>query len=149
MKFIHPLFMLFLLATLFKIHHFGKQTLMINPKSPEASQRDTLRQQHRKFGMIVTGLMFLGLLGGIIGVVQFMKIDAIFLKTYGHGFAGAIVLGLMLANIFVGNSIKTLVKDKSRANLLKFHFSLFYTTLICSAYSLISGLVVLFKGPMN
>ena len=149
MKFIHPVFMLFVLSYLFKIHKVGLQALAVNPKSPEADQRDQFLAEHRKFSRIAVILFSLGLIGGIIGVVQFLQVNAIFLKTYGHGFAGAILLGLMIANIFVGGSIKTLNKDKSRGNLRRFHFGLFYTTLVCSVYSLISGLVVLIKGPMS
>lgn len=149
MKFIHPVFMLFVLTYLFKIYNYGKQALAVNPKSPDANQRESLLAQHKKTGITFAILVFAGLLGGIFGLVKFMNINAIFMKTWGHGFAGAILLGLMLANIFVGNSIKTLVKEKSRANLLNFHFTLFYATLCCTAYSLISGLVVLFKGPMG
>ena len=149
MKFIHPVFMLFVLSYLFKIHKVGLQALAVNPKSPEADQRDQFLAEHRKFSRTAVILFSLGLIGGIIGVVQFLQVNAIFLKTYGHGFAGAILLGLMIANIFVGGSIKTLNKDKSRGNLRRFHFGLFYTTLVCSVYSLISGLVVLIKGPMS
>ncbi len=149
MKFIHPVFMLFVLSYLFKIHKVGQQALAVNPKSPEADQREQFLAEHRKFSRIAVVLFALGLIGGIVGVVQFLQINAVFLKTYGHGFAGAILLGLMIANIFVGGSIKTLNKEKSRENLRRFHFGLFYTTLACSAYSLISGLAVLFKGPMS
>ncbi len=149
MKFIHPVFMLFVLSYLFKIHSFGKQALAVNPKAPDADQREIFLAEHKKVSKIATILFSAGLIGGIFGVVQFLQINTIFMKTYGHGFAGAILLGLMLANIFVGNSIKTLVKEKARANLRRFHFSLFYFTLVCSVYSLVSGLVVLFKGPMS
>ena len=149
MKFIHPVFMLFVLSYLFKIHHLGKQALAVNPKSPDADQRGVFLAEHKKVSKIAAILFAIGLIGGIFGVVQFLQVNTIFMKTYGHGFVGAILLGLMLANIFVGNSIKTLVKEKSRDNLRRFHFSLFYFTLVCSAYSLVSGLVVLFKGPMS
>lgn len=149
MKFVHPVFMLFVLTYLFKIFTLGKQALAVNPKSPEADQRQSFLVEHRKASITAAVLFFIGLIGGIFGLVQFLQVNAIFMKTYGHGFAGAILLGLMLANIFVGTSIKTLVKEKSRDNLRNFHFSLFYVTLICTAYSLVSGLVVLFKGPMS
>ncbi len=149
MKFIHPVFMLFVLTYLFRIHKIGKLALAVNPKSPDADQRELFLAEHGKISKIAAGLFAAGLVGGILSVVYFLEINAVFMKTYGHGFVGAILLGLMLANIFVGNSIKTLVKEKSRDNLRRFHFTLFYATLICSAYSLVSGLVVLFKGPMS
>ncbi|HNX74972.1 MAG TPA: DUF4079 family protein [Candidatus Rifleibacterium sp.] len=149
MKFIHPVFMLFVLTFLFRIHKIGKQALAVNPKSPEADQKETFLGEHAKLSKIAALLFAAGLIGGIVGVVQFMQVNAVFLKTYGHGFAGAILLGLMIANIFVGNSIKTLNKEKSRENLRRFHFNLFYMTLACSLYSLISGLAVLIKGPMS
>lgn len=148
MKFMHPLFMVVLLSALFYVHRYGKQILAINPKSPEAEQKPQLITQHRKMSYIITGLMFLGFLGGVVGLVQFMGIQEVFLKTYGHGFAGAIILGLMLANIFVGRSVKVVLKDKARENLLRFHNGLFYFTLTAGVYSFVSGLVVLFKGPM-
>jgi hypothetical protein len=149
MKFIHPVFMLFVLTYLFKIHKFGKQALAINPKAPDADQREVFLAEHKKISKLAAGLFLIGLIGGILSVVYFLEINAVFMKTYGHGFVGAILLGLMFANIFVGNSIKTLVKEKARDNLRRFHFTLFYATLVCSVYSLISGLVVLFKGPMS
>lgn len=148
MKFIHPIFMLFVLSYLFKIHNFGKQALAVNPKAPDADQRNVFLAEHKKLAQIAAVLFSVGLVGGVIGVMQFLQVKTVFMQTYGHGFAGAILLGLMFANIFVGNSIKTLNKEKSRDNLRRFHFTLFYATLCCSAWSLISGLVVLVKGPM-
>lgn len=148
MIYIHPVFMIALLCSLFYLHNFGKQALAINPKSPEADKKDTLIKQHQKFSLIITAFMGAGLVAGIFVVVKIMGINEVFLKTYGHGFAGAILLGLMIANIFVGRSIKMLGKEKARANLLRFHYGLFYFALITSAYSLISGLAILIKGPM-
>ncbi len=148
MLYLHPVFMVVVLILLFKLHAIGKQAMKINPKSPEAEQKEILQQQHRKLSIILTAMMFAGLCGGVFAVFQFMGIREIFLKTYGHGFAGAIVLGLMLANIFVGKSVKVLAKDKARNNLLKFHNGLFYFAIATSAYSLISGIVILVKGPM-
>lgn len=148
MKFLHPAFMIALLVALVYVHQCGKKLFAINPKSPEMEQKPELSIKHKNFSFIVTGLMFLGFFGGVFGLVKFLGVQEVFLKTYGHGFAGAIVLGLMLANIFVGGSVKTLHKEKARENLLRFHNGLFYFTLIATTYSLISGLVVLFKGPM-
>jgi uncharacterized membrane protein len=147
MKFIHPVFMVVLLASLYYIHRYGKEALTINTKGPEASQKSLLLAQHQKYSHIVTGLMFLGLIGGIVGLVKFMGVQEIFLKTRGHGFAGAIVIGLMMANIFVGRSVKVLIKEKARENLLRFHYGLFYFTVAASTYSLVSGLIILINGP--
>ncbi len=149
MKFIHPVFMLFVLSYLFQIHKFGKQALAVNPKAPDADQRDVFLAEHKKLSKIAAVLFSAGLIGGVVGAMQFLQVKTVFMQTYGHGFAGAILLGLMFANIFVGNSIKTLVKEKSRENLRRFHFTLFYATLICSVWSLISGVAVLVKGPMS
>ncbi len=148
MIYIHPVFMIALLCSLFYLHGFGKQALAINPRSPEADKKSFLIGQHQKLSLVITVLMATGLVAGIFVVVKIMGINEVFLKTYGHGFAGAILLGLMIANIFVGRSIKMLVKEKARGNLLRFHYSLFYFTLLTSAYSLISGLAILIKGPM-
>ncbi|MDD3147145.1 MAG: DUF4079 family protein [Candidatus Riflebacteria bacterium] len=148
MKFFHPVFMLFVLSYLFRIHKVGKQALAVNPKSPDADQREVFLAQHKKLSLIAVALFSVGLIGGVIGAMQFLQVKTVFMQTYGHGFAGAILLGIMFGNIFVGNSIKTLVKEKSRENLRRFHFTLFYATLCCSVWSLISGIWVLVKGPM-
>lgn len=148
MIYLHPIFMTVLLCSLYYLHSFGKKALSINPKSPEADQKNILISQHQKMGIAVTVLMALGLIFGIFVVFKIMGINEVFLKTYGHGFAGAILLGLMIANIFVGRSIRMLVREKARAGLLRFHFGLFYLTLVTSLYSLISGLRILISGPM-
>ena len=114
MQYLHPIFMLALLAAVIHIHRLGKQALAINPKSPEADQHDLILQQHLKLSKLITGLIFVGLLGGIFSLVQFLQVQEIFRRTYGHGFAGAIFLGIMLANMFVGKSIKTRKRQRPR-----------------------------------
>jgi len=148
MIYLHPIFMFVLLCSLYFLHSFGKKALAINPKSPEADQKVALLANHQKMSIVVTVLMGLGLIGGVFVVVKIMGINEVFLKTYGHGFAGAILLGLMIANIFVGRSMHLLVREKARAGLLRFHYGLFYLTLLTSCYSLLSGLRILISGPM-
>ncbi|HAE38259.1 MAG TPA: hypothetical protein DCG57_06420 [Candidatus Riflebacteria bacterium] len=147
MQYLHPLFMLVLFAAVIHIHRLGKKALAVNLKSPEADQHALLMQQHQKLGTLVTALVFVGLLGGIIGLVKFLQVKEIFLRTYGHGFAGAIFLGLLIANIFVGKSVKRPIKQKAQENLRRFHFYLFYFSLVVALYSVISGMMVLIKGP--
>ena len=65
MQYIHPLFMLCLLAAVIHIHRLGKQALAVNPKSPEAGQYDLFMHQHQKLSTLITALIFAGLLGGI------------------------------------------------------------------------------------
>lgn len=149
MQYLHPLFMLVLLAAVIYIHRLGKQALAVNLKSPEADHYDALMLQHKKLGTLITLLVFVGLLGGVFSLVQFMQVKEVFLRTYGHGFAGAILLGLMLANIFVGKSVKKPKKQTAQDNLRRFHFSLFYFSLIAALYSVISGIMVLVKGPAS
>ena len=147
MQYIHPVFMLALLIAVFHLHRLGKQALAINPKSPEADQHSQLLQQHARLSKIISGLFFVGIVGGIFSLVQFLQVREVFQRTYGHGFAGAIVLGLLLGNIFVGSSIKNPKKAKAQANLRRFHFYLFYFTLLVVIYVVISGAMVLYKGP--
>lgn len=147
MKFLHPVFMLFLLSFLYKIFKTGNEALQINVKSPEADRRAEILADHQKTAKLVSALMIPGFIGGIIGVVYFLEVKVILMKTYGHAFIGAGVLGLMLSNIFVGMSIKKPAKPSARENLLSFHRGLMYLTLIASACSLITGAIVLFKGP--
>jgi len=147
MQYLHPIFMLALLAAVIHIHRLGKQALAINPKSPEADQHDLILQQHLKLSKLITGLIFVGLIGGIFSLVQFLGVKEIFQRTYGHGFAGAILLGILLANMFVGKSIKNPKKAKAQANIRRFHFYLFYFSLIVALYSVFSGMKVLIQGP--
>ncbi len=149
MQYLHPIFMLGLLAAVIHIHRLGKQTLAINPKSPEAEQHDLLLQQHSRLSKLITALIFVGLLGGIFSVVQFLQIKEIFQRTYGHGYAGAVLLGILLANRFVGKSIKNPKKAKAQNNIRRFHFYLFYFSMIVALYSVISGMMVLIKGPVS
>lgn len=149
MQYLHPFFMLVLLAAVIYIHRLGKQALTVNLKSPEADHYAELIQQHKKLSTLITLLVFVGLLGGIFSLVQFMQVKEVFMRTYGHGFAGAILLGLLLANIFVGKSIKTLKKQKAQENLRRFHFYLFYFGLVVALCSIISGAIVLIKGPAS
>lgn len=147
MKFLHPLFMIILLSFLYKIYKTGNAALGINVKSPEAEKRDELLREHQSTAKLVTGLMVPGFIGGVIGVIYFLGVKEIFVKTYGHGFIGAGILGLMLSNIFVGKSIKNPVKAKAKENLLSFHRGLMYFTLIASIFSLATGIAVLAAGP--
>ena len=149
MQYIHPLFMLVLLAAVIHIHRLGKQALAINIKSPEADQHELLMLQHKKLSTLITALVFVGLLGGIFGLVKFLQVQEIFVRTYGHGFAGAILLGLLIANIFVGQAIKRPSKQKAKDNIRSFHFYLFYFSLIVALYSVVSGMAVLIKGPAS
>lgn len=147
MKFLHPLFMLLLLTFLYKIYKTGNEILGINPKSPEAEKRDAIIDEHRKTAQLITTLMIPGFIGGIIGVVYYLGVKEIFVKTYGHGFIGAGVIGLMISNMFVGKSIKNPVKAKAKENLLSFHRGLMYFTLLASAFSIITGSIILISGP--
>jgi hypothetical protein len=147
MKYLHPFFMLLLLSFLYKIYKTGSESLTINEKSPEADRRDELLDDHKKTAHIVTGLMIPGFIGGVIGMIYFLGNSEIFVKSYGHGFLGAGVLGLMLSNIFVGRAIKKPKKDKARQNLLSFHRGLMYFTLLTSFFSIITGAYILIKGP--
>ncbi|MBU1106989.1 MAG: DUF4079 family protein [Candidatus Riflebacteria bacterium] len=149
MQYIHPLFMLVLLAAVIHIHRLGKQALAVNLKSPEADQQEFLLQQHKKLSTLITALVFVGLLGGVMVLVKFLQVQEIFLRSYGHGFAGAILLGLLIANIYVGQAIKKPRKQKAQDNVKSFHFYLFYFSLAVALYSVISGIVVLVKGPAS
>jgi hypothetical protein len=53
----------------------------------------------------------------------------------------------MMSNLFVGSSIKKPPKPKARQNLLSFHRGLMYFTLIASFFSVVTGAVILYKGP--
>jgi hypothetical protein len=147
MKYLHPAFMLLLLAFLYKIYKTGSNSLNINEKSPEAEKKQELQKEHKQTAWIVTLLMIPGFIGGIIGMVYFIGIQEIFIHSYGHGFIGAGVLGLMMSNLFVGSSIKKPPKPKARQNLLSFHRGLMYFTLIASFFSVVTGAVILYKGP--
>ncbi|MEW6710584.1 MAG: DUF4079 family protein [Candidatus Riflebacteria bacterium] len=147
MKFLHPAFMLLLIGFLYKIYKTGKQVDGINVKSPEADRRADILADHAKTAQLVTALMIPGFIGGIIGVVYFLGIKEVFIRTYGHGFIGAGVLGLMLSNLFVGRSIKRPAKASARENLLSFHRGLMYFVLAASAGSIATGFYILFAGP--
>lgn len=147
MKFLHPIFMLLLLGFLYKIFKTGSEALKISEKSPDADKRIALLSEHKKTAKLVTGLIFLGFIGGIFGLVYFLGVKEIFLRTYGHGFIGAGILGLMLSNIFVGKSVNKPARPKARENLLGFHKGLMYFTLIASFLSLLTGIAVLYLGP--
>lgn len=146
MKFIHPIFMLILLGFLYKIYKTGTEALKINEKSPEFEKKKELLHDHSRTAKIVTALMIPGFIGGIIGVVYFLGVPEVFLKTYGHGFLGAAILGLMLSNIFVGKSVKRPKRPKQRENLLSFHRGLMYFILLASVGAILTGVVVLMKG---
>lgn len=147
MKFLHPVFMLLLLSFLYKIYKTGNEILGINPKSPEAERREEIVADHHKTARLVSALMIPGFIGGIIGVIYFLGISEIFVKTYGHGFIGAGVLGLMISNIFVGKAIKNPKKQIAKDNILSFHRGLMYFTLLASAGAIITGIKILVSGP--
>lgn len=146
MKFLHPLFMILLLGFLFKIYKTGIEALKVSAKSPDADKRQELLDEHKKTAKLVTGLMFPGFIGGIIGMIYFLGVKEIFLKSYGHGFIGAGILGLMLSNLFVGPAVNRPARPKQRENLLSFHKGLMYLVVIASFFSLATGLMILFSG---
>ncbi|MDN5279360.1 MAG: hypothetical protein PWR01_3325 [Clostridiales bacterium] len=147
MKFLHPVFMLILLSFLYKIYKTGTAALQVNEKSPEADLRAQYLEEHKKWAKIVTILMVGGFIFGVIGMVYFFKVNEIFLKSYGHGFIGAGILGLMLSNMFVGSSVKKPARPKQRENLLSFHKGLMYFVIIGSIFSVLTGAAILISGP--
>lgn len=147
MIYMHPVFMLILIGAIYYTHRLGKNILTINPKSPEGETIDELIKQHGKIARIITALIFVGMLGGLFAIVNFMGVEAVFIKSYGHGVAGVMVFMLLFANIFVGGARKRQTKEKLRAGLLRFHKGLYYCAMIVACFSLITGLVILFKGP--
>lgn len=147
MIYLHPVFMLILIGAIFYTHKLGKDILKINPKSPEGETIDELIKQHGKIARIITSLIFAGMLGGIFAIVNFMGVGTVFMKSYGHGVAGVIVFMLLFANIFVGRARKHQTVEKLKTGLLRFHKGLYYCAMLVACFSLITGLVILFKGP--
>ena len=147
MKFLHPIFMIILLGFLYKIFNSGKTALSINEKSPEADKREELIKEHGTTAKLITALMFVGFIGGVFGMIYFIGVREIFIKSYGHGFIGAGILGLMLSNLFVGKSIKKPPRPSQQANLLSFHKGISYFIVIGSVFSLVTGIIILVSGP--
>lgn len=147
MKYIHPVFMLFLLGALWYVKSLGCKALAINPKSPEASSYDGLVEKHGKWSVILVVLVFIGMLGGILSMVYFLDTTEVFLKSYGHGIVGAFVFVLLVTNIFVGRAHKKQIQEKMRKRLMRFHKGVYYCTAFAVMITIATGLVVLFKGP--
>lgn len=138
--------MVILLGMLFKVKALAQMGLAINSKSPEADQKDVLIAKHARFGIIITVLFVLGFVGGIFSSMKILQVQA-FMRTYGHGFIGVMIISLLVTEIFLGKSIKNIKVPKIKKRFFSFHKGIFTFLMIVAVLSLITGAVVLISGP--
>jgi hypothetical protein len=139
--------MILIAVFLFKNRNIGLEILAINMKSPDAEKRPELVAKHKKLGIALTVATFLGLIGGIVGVIYFLNVPQPFVRTYGHGFIGTLILSFLIVNIFIGGLIKKAKREKGIKRLKSFHFAIFYVVAVFIALSAITGAIVLISGP--
>ena len=147
MKYFHPAFMLVLFALFFKVRSIALEALAVNPKSPDADQRDALIAKHGKFGITLIILFVGGFIGGIVGSVKFLHVSQPFMQSYGHAFIGIMILALLVTQIFLGKSIKNIKVPKIKKRFFSFHKGIFTFVIIMGILSLVTGAIVLISGP--
>ncbi len=149
MKFFHPVFMLVIIGYFFMLRKKAVEALEINPKSPEAGKIKELAAEHKKMGQILTGFILMGLIGGIASVKMFFPGVEPFIRTYGHGFIGLIILSFTITNLFIGKALSKAIKEKNKKGLFNFHTGIFYLVMILSAFSALTGTYILMYGPSS
>ena len=146
MSLIHPLFMLAFFYVLYVQRSVGQRILSLKERSPEFDQRDVLIGKHLSYGVILLVMIIGGLIGGIVMTSMVLKAPAPFLHTYGHGFLGVLGLSGLVIMFLLGKNIKHVVKPKIRERFLRFHVQMIYLMAGTGLLSMVTGLIVLFRG---
>jgi hypothetical protein len=153
MTYVHPVFMIVLLCVIWFQVRLGKRILATHERSPEFALRGARLQQHRQlaFGLLV--LVIAGALGGLGATLKFLPPPApgesgeIFNRTYGHGYFGLLILGILVTTTAVGLNIKSILKDKIRKRFMLFHENMVWILLAFVVCSILTGVAVIWKGP--
>ena len=146
MTFLHPLFMAGFFYFLFCQRNLGLSILTLKEHSPEFPGREALLEKHRAWGLWLVGMAFVGMIGGLAVTIGIMKISPLE-QTYGHGFFGLLAVAALVTGFWLGVAIKKVVKPKIRERFRTFHANIVLVVALFGILSLISGSVVLLRGP--
>lgn len=147
MTFLHPLFMVGFFYFLYCQRGLGISIRSLNEHSPEFSQRGAMLARHRTWGLWLVGWAVAGMIGGFAMTIGVMKLPLPLQHTYGHGFFGLLAVAALVAGLWLGMTVKKVVKPKIRERFLTFHGNMVYVVAIFGLLSLLSGGWVLLRGP--
>ncbi len=146
MSFVHPIVMAGFYYLLFLQRNLGKQIIELKERSPEYENRSQLVQKHKSYAFILLGVIFAGMIGGILVTSYLLQSPMPLFYTYGHGFFGILSLAIIIAIVVLGFNIKNVIRPKIKNRFLQFHINMVYLVAIFGVFSLLTGVLTLTWG---
>ena len=144
---IHPVFMGGFFYLLYLQKQLGDKIAGLKERSPEFDQRGLFLKGHRNYAYILLGVGFVGLIGGVLATVYALGAPLPLYHSYGHGFFGLFIMSLLVSVFGLGLSIKNIMKPKIQQRFMGFHMNMVNLIAVLGILSMITGLIVLGKGP--
>ena len=147
MRYLHPVFMIFVFLLVYYQARLGRKIYGLNPNAPEFQKRGLMLRIHRNISWVILFLAAGGLVTGVLSVRYFLNILQPFAHTFGHGYLATLTITTILITHIIGFSIKNVIKPKIQKRFMMFHRNIIYVTALFALMSLATGIYVLITVP--